>query len=261
MSTGNSIRNISDTDTFKEFLNNNVTTNQLYVIDFHATWCKPCKRVSPLYDKLCSECDNVIYFKCDVDEAEDLAEVFEVKSVPTFIFAYNRNILDKMEGANIDKIKSKINELVNTQDRKYTLLRDSNTNEEASDDEGDDQEDDTQEDDDQEDDEQEDDDQEDDDQEYDDQEDEDQEDDAQEDDDQEDDDQEDDAQEDDDQEDDAQEDDVQEDDAQEDDDQDDDNLMLDDLSKSELIMLIKEIGEENIVLRKNNKRLHQKSGR
>jgi len=126
MSTGNSIRNITDTATFKAFLNDDASKNQLYVIDFHATWCKPCKRVSPLYDKLCEGCDNVTYFKCDVDEAEDLAEVFEVKSVPTFIFAYNRNILDKMEGANIDKIKAKVDELVNAPDRKYTLLNESN---------------------------------------------------------------------------------------------------------------------------------------
>ena len=243
MSTGNSIRNISDTDTFKEFLNNNTTKNQLYVIDFHATWCKPCKRVSPLYDKLCSECDNVIYFKCDVDEAEDLAEVFEVKSVPTFIFAYNRNILDKMEGANIDKIKTKIDELVNIQDRKYTLLRDSNTNEEASDDECDDQEEDDQEDD-QEDNVQED----------------VQEDDVQEDDTQEDDVQEDDVQEDDDQEDDAQEDDDQEDDDQEDDDQEDDDQeydigSLDNLSNKQLRSLIKDIIDENNALHKQLNRI------
>ena len=90
----NSIINLSDTKTFKQFLNDKKTSNQLYIIDFHAVWCKPCKKISPLYDKLCANCDNVVYFKCDVDEAEDLAEVFEVKSVPTFIFAYNRNIFD-----------------------------------------------------------------------------------------------------------------------------------------------------------------------
>ncbi len=124
MSSGNTIRHLSDTATFKEFLNNDKTKNQLYVIDFHATWCKPCKRVSPLYDKLCNSCSDVVYFKCDVDDADELAEVFEVRSVPTFIFAYNRTILEKMEGANIKHIEAKVNELKNATDRKYTLLTD-----------------------------------------------------------------------------------------------------------------------------------------
>ena len=129
MSHTNSIIHLTDTKTFKDFINNKKTANQLYVIDFHAKWCKPCKKVSPLYDKLCNECSNVVYFKCDVDEADELAEVFEVRSVPTFIFAYNRTILEKMEGANITNIQNKINELINASDRKYTLLEDTNTGE------------------------------------------------------------------------------------------------------------------------------------
>ena len=131
MSHTNSIIHLTDTKTFKDFINNKKTANQLYVIDFHAKWCKPCKKVSPLYDKLCNECSNVVYFKCDVDEADELAEVFEVRSVPTFIFAYNRTILEKMEGANITNIQNKINELINASDRKYTLLEDTDTGEDA----------------------------------------------------------------------------------------------------------------------------------
>jgi thiol-disulfide isomerase/thioredoxin len=131
MSHTNSIIHLTDTKTFKDFINNKKTANQLYVIDFHAKWCKPCKKVSPLYDKLCNECSNVVYFKCDVDEADELAEVFEVRSVPTFIFAYNRTILEKMEGANITNIQNKINELINASDRKYTLLEDADTGEDA----------------------------------------------------------------------------------------------------------------------------------
>ena len=134
MSHTNSIIHLTDTKTFKDFINNKKTANQLYVIDFHAKWCKPCKKVSPLYDKLCNECSNVVYFKCDVDEADELAEVFEVRSVPTFIFAYNRTILEKMEGANITNIQNKINELINASDRKYTLLEDADAGENTDDD-------------------------------------------------------------------------------------------------------------------------------
>lgn len=57
------------------------------VIDFFATWCGPCKMLSPVLDKLAGEYDGRIkVFKVDVDKEPELASMFRVRSVPTLVF-------------------------------------------------------------------------------------------------------------------------------------------------------------------------------
>lgn len=58
------------------------------VVDFFATWCGPCKRLSPVLDALADEyAGRVDIYKLDVDQAEDIAAMFDVRSVPTLLFA------------------------------------------------------------------------------------------------------------------------------------------------------------------------------
>ena len=53
------------------------------VIDFYATWCGPCKKLSPILDELSSEyAGNVLFYKVDVDREQELAGVFGIQSIP-----------------------------------------------------------------------------------------------------------------------------------------------------------------------------------
>ena len=54
------------------------------VMDFWATWCGPCKNISPILDDLAAEyAGKVKVVKVDVDKEQGLAQAFQVKSIPT----------------------------------------------------------------------------------------------------------------------------------------------------------------------------------
>ena len=63
------------------------------IIDFYATWCGPCKMLSPVLEELAAEyAGKIDIYKINVEEDEELAGVFGVRSVPTLLFV-------PMEGA------------------------------------------------------------------------------------------------------------------------------------------------------------------
>lgn len=55
------------------------------LVDFWATWCGPCRALSPIVDELSEEIDGMDFYKCDADENQDLAMRFGIMSIPTLI--------------------------------------------------------------------------------------------------------------------------------------------------------------------------------
>ena len=66
---------------YSEILN---STNPV-VIDFHATWCGPCKVLSPILEELDDEIDGVEFVKLDVDQHPQIAGQNQVMGVPTAV--------------------------------------------------------------------------------------------------------------------------------------------------------------------------------
>lgn len=57
------------------------------LVDFYADWCRPCKITSPILDELAAEyAGKINIYKVDVDVEKELAGVFGVQSIPTFLF-------------------------------------------------------------------------------------------------------------------------------------------------------------------------------
>jgi thioredoxin 1 len=73
--------------------------DKLSVIDFHATWCGPCHAIAPHFESLSAKHTNVNFLKCDVDEARDVAALYKVSAMPTFIFLKGDTKVDQVRGA------------------------------------------------------------------------------------------------------------------------------------------------------------------
>ena len=70
------------------------------LVDFWAAWCGPCKMVAPVLDELAEEMDGKLRVaKLNVDENHDIAEQFQVSSIPTFILFKQGEAADRMLGA------------------------------------------------------------------------------------------------------------------------------------------------------------------
>ena len=87
---------IVNTQSFKEL----AAQDDLLVVDFFATWCGPCKKLSPILDEVAEEfAGKANIVKVDIDESEDLAVEFGIRSVPTVLFLKGGQVVDKFVGA------------------------------------------------------------------------------------------------------------------------------------------------------------------
>ena len=76
-----------------------LTNESLLVVDCTATWCGPCKLVSPLMDRLAEEYgDRAQVFKLDLDTNKPVAKRFEIKSIPAVMFFKNGELLETLIG-------------------------------------------------------------------------------------------------------------------------------------------------------------------
>lgn len=65
-------------DNFREVYQN----NDLLVMVFRADWCGPCKSFQPIYEKVAAQLSNVVFGTVDVDAESEIADYFNIRSVP-----------------------------------------------------------------------------------------------------------------------------------------------------------------------------------
>jgi thioredoxin 1 len=69
------------------------------VVDFYATWCEPCRTLSPLLDEEAGAFTNRIkFFKVNVDESASLARRFHVEGIPNLVFFKDGKAVDRLIG-------------------------------------------------------------------------------------------------------------------------------------------------------------------
>ncbi|KAM7482920.1 hypothetical protein LguiB_007503 [Lonicera macranthoides] len=83
-------------------------TSRLSILYFTATWCGPCRFISPLFTSLAEKYPKVVFLKVDIDEAKDAAAQWNINSVPTFFFVKNGKEVDKVVGADKSSLEKKI---------------------------------------------------------------------------------------------------------------------------------------------------------
>ena len=72
---------------------------------FTASWCGPCKSVTPFVEKLSETSKSVDFLKIDIDSNQELAEQFDVSSVPTFVMFKDKMLVGRILGANSSQIE------------------------------------------------------------------------------------------------------------------------------------------------------------
>ncbi len=74
--------------------------NKLLLLKFGAKWCKPCKMIAPITQRLVeSNSQFVIGYEVDVDEVAETLTQFNVSSLPTFLLILNGNVVSTWTGA------------------------------------------------------------------------------------------------------------------------------------------------------------------
>lgn len=79
--------------------------DKLVIVDFHATWCGPCKMIAPKLQAMSQEMTNVVFLKVDVDEVDEVAVKYQISCMPTFVFFKNKEKIDHFSGASEAKIR------------------------------------------------------------------------------------------------------------------------------------------------------------
>lgn len=97
------IHTIRDKDDFDNQLKE--AGSKLVVVDFYATWCGPCKIISPKLEEMAAQFTDVIFLKVDVDDCEEVASTYGISCMPTFMFFKKTEKVAEFSGANADKLR------------------------------------------------------------------------------------------------------------------------------------------------------------
>ena len=87
-----------------------ITENKKVVIDCYASWCGPCKMLSPILDDIAKELKDVSFYKVNVDEADIITSDFNIMSIPTILIFKEGELKDKIVGL---RSKSELYEIIN----------------------------------------------------------------------------------------------------------------------------------------------------
>ena len=81
------------------FRNEVLDSEKPVLLDFWASWCGPCRMVSPIVDEIAAERSDIKVGKVNVDEQPELAAQFGVMSIPTLVVMKGGKVANQMVGA------------------------------------------------------------------------------------------------------------------------------------------------------------------
>lgn len=76
-----------------------MNSDKKVLIDFWASWCGPCRIVSPVIEEIAAERPDIKVCKVNVDEEQELAAAFQVMSIPALVVMENGKVVNQAVGA------------------------------------------------------------------------------------------------------------------------------------------------------------------
>jgi thioredoxin 1 len=96
-------------------LQEKINSGEKVIVDFHATWCFPCKTMKPTFERISNEnTTGVGMYTMDVDANRELAMELGIRSVPTIKVFNGKDVINTKVGIlNEEQIKDLVKELIN----------------------------------------------------------------------------------------------------------------------------------------------------
>ena len=106
----------------KDNFEQNVTENELVLIDYWASWCGPCKSFAPVFEAASEKYPEIVFAKVNTEEQQELAGHFQIRSIPTLMIFREKIIIFSQPGMipsqALDELIDKARELDMEQVRK-----------------------------------------------------------------------------------------------------------------------------------------------
>ncbi|WP_127470622.1 thioredoxin [Thiomicrorhabdus aquaedulcis] len=76
-----------------------IANNDIVIFDFWAEWCGPCKQFGPIFEQVSEKYPDIAFCKINVEEEQELAGMFQVRSIPTIVFMREKIVVYSNPGA------------------------------------------------------------------------------------------------------------------------------------------------------------------
>ena len=83
----------------KENFEQVVTGNSTVIVDYWAPWCGPCRGFAPVFERVAEKHPDVVFAKVNTDEEQEIAQHFQIRSIPTLMVFREQIIVFSQPGA------------------------------------------------------------------------------------------------------------------------------------------------------------------
>ena len=88
----------------KENFEETISDHDTVIVDFWAAWCGPCRQFAPTFEKASSQNSDIVFGKVDTEAQPELAEFFNIRSIPTLMVFRENVVLYSQAGALPDHV-------------------------------------------------------------------------------------------------------------------------------------------------------------